>query len=84
MATLNLTVTKSTGFGGARLICREYVGGPVVPLAGYSAFSQARKDSDCPVIIDFAPVIESDDADGLITLPAISHVSANVRQPGKF
>lgn len=70
MATLDLAINRFTTFGPIRITCKDSSGVPV-PLAGYTAFAEIRKDQNHPVIIDLAPVIESDDSDGLITIPAI-------------
>jgi hypothetical protein len=72
MATLNLTIKRGTTFGPV-LITAKYGNGAVVPLAGYTAYAEARKGPGSAVVIDFAPVIEDDDADGLITIPAIPY-----------
>lgn len=72
MATLNLTIKRGTTFGPILITCKDGAGA-VVPLAGYIAYAEARKNPSSEVVIDFAPVIEADDADGLITIPAISY-----------
>jgi len=71
MATLDLTITRYTTAGPWLITCKD-ANGAVVPLAGYSAFAEIRKDQNCPVIYDLAPVIEDDDAAGLVTIPAIT------------
>jgi hypothetical protein len=71
MATLNLTIKRGTTFGPI-LITAKNGAGAVVPLAGYTAYAEARKGPGGAVVIDFAPVIAADDADGLITIPAIA------------
>ncbi len=74
MATLNLTIKRGTTFGPIIITAKDGTGA-VVPLAGYTAYAAARKGPGSGVVIDFAPIIESDDADGLITIPAIPHAT---------
>jgi hypothetical protein len=72
MATpLNLTLRHGTTFGPVLITCKDSDGVPL-PLAGYRAYAHARTDENSDdLFLDLAPVIEPDDADGLITLPAI-------------
>ena len=72
MATLNLTIKRGTTFGPILITAKDGTGA-VVPLAGYTAYAEARKGPGSAVVIDFAPVIAADDTDGLITIPAIPH-----------
>lgn len=72
MATLNLTINRGTTFGPVLITAKDGTGA-VVPLAGYTAYAEARKSAGRSVVIDFSPVIEADDADGLITIPAIPY-----------
>lgn len=72
MATLNLTINRGTTFGPVLITCKD-ASGVAVPLAGYTAYAEARKAAGRSVVIDFAPIIEDDDADGLITIPAIPY-----------
>jgi hypothetical protein len=69
-ATLNLEILKGTTFGPVQIICKD-AAGVVVPLAGWSAYAEVRKDEKSSVILDLAPVIAADDAAGLVTLPEI-------------
>jgi len=75
MANLNLTINRGTTFGPIRIFGYSVVDGVRVypPLAGYKAYAQTRKGPGGDIVIDFSPVIEDDDEDGLITLPAIPH-----------
>ena len=74
MATLNLTIKRGTTFGPILITAKDGTGA-VVPLAGYTAYAEARKGPGSEVVIDFTPIIEADDADGLITIPAIPHAT---------
>jgi len=69
-ATLDLEISRGTNFGPVTIYC--LADGVAVPLAGYSAYAEVRKSANGPVILDLAPVIEADDALGLITLPEIA------------
>ena len=80
MAVLNLTIKRGTTFGPVLITCKD-MNGAVVPLAGYSAFAEARKGPESTVIIDFAPVIEANDAAGLITIPAIPYSTTKDLSP---
>ena len=71
LSTLNLTILKGTTFGPIQITCKD-AAGVAVPLAGWSAFAEVRKDEKGSVILDLAPVIEPDDAVGLVTLPEIA------------
>ena len=71
-ATLDLEISRGTTFGPVQLLCKD-ADGVAVPLAGYSAFAEARRSPAHSVVIDLAPVIEADDALGLITLPEIPY-----------
>ncbi len=78
--SLNLEISRTTGMREARIymkrLAEDGVTEEAVPLAGWSAFAEARKTPDQSVVVDFQPVIEPDDADGLVTLPAMSHTAA--------
>ena len=76
MATLNLTIRRGTTFGPVLITCKDSAGA-VVPLAGFTAFAEARKGVGSAVVIDFAPVIQSNDAAGLITIPAIAYADTD-------
>ncbi len=67
---LNLEILRGTTFGPITITCKDAAGEPV-PLAGWSAHAHARRDGETATLIDFAPVIEADDADGLVTIPEI-------------
>jgi hypothetical protein len=69
-ATLNLEIQRFVTFGPIQIVCKN-ASGVVVPLAGYQAFAEVRKDEKSSRILDLAPVIAADDADGLITIPEI-------------
>jgi hypothetical protein len=69
-ATLNLEIIKGTTFGPVQITCKDSNGTPV-PLAGWSAYAEVRKDEKSALILDLAPVIAADDAAGLVTLPEI-------------
>jgi hypothetical protein len=71
-ATLPLTLVRGADFGPVRILCRDAQGDPV-PLAGWKAYAQVRKNPDQTVIIDLDPQIAPDDTAGEITLPAIPH-----------
>ena len=77
---LNLEISRTTGMREARIymkrLAEDGVTEEAVPLAGWSAFAEARKTPDQSVVVDFQPVIEPDDADGLVTLPAMSHTAS--------
>lgn len=70
--TLNLTLKRGTDFPAVLITCRN-TGGTIVPLAGWSAHAQARNKRSGALILDLAPQIAADDADGLVTIPGISH-----------
>jgi hypothetical protein len=72
MPILNLTINRGTTFGPVLITAKDGAGA-VVPLAGYTAYAEARKTANRDVVIDFAPVIAADDTAGLITIPAIAH-----------
>ena len=67
---VNLTIKRGTTFGPYQILCKD-ANGAAVPLAGYSAKAEARKNNDSELALDLAPVIEADDAAGIITLPEI-------------
>lgn len=66
-ATLNLNLEKGTTFGPVQITCKN-ASGAIVPLAGWSAFAEVRKEGKGYLILDLGPVIEADDAAGLVTL----------------
>ena len=70
-ATVDLEIERGTNFGPVVITCENE--GIPVPLAGYSAFAHVRKGPGLALILDLAPVIESNDADGIITLPEIDN-----------
>lgn len=70
-STLNLEILKGTTFGPIQIICKD-AAGVAVPLAGWSAFAEVRKDEKSSVVLDLTPVIAANDAAGLVTLPAIA------------
>ena len=53
-------------------------------LAGWKAYAQVRRVSDGPLILDLAPVIEADDADGLITLPEVLPDASRLLTAGSY
>jgi hypothetical protein len=69
-STLNLEIEKGTSFGPIQLYCKDAAGN-AVPLAGWSAFAQVRKDEKSTLILDLNPVIQPNDAAGLVTLSEI-------------
>lgn len=70
-ANLDLEISRGTNFGPVTITCKA--AGVIVPLAGYTAYAEVRKSPGSAVILDLTPVIEDDDAIGLITLPEIDH-----------
>jgi hypothetical protein len=86
MATLNLTINQHTTFGPIICHAKRKVDGVLVPapLAGYRAYAEARKGNGSPVVIDFTPVIEPDDTEGIITLPEIPHEETKHLPPGSI
>lgn len=70
IATLNIEIVRGATFGPIQILCKDAAGAPV-PLAGWSAFAQARDSHKTPVIIDLLPIIDPADTLGLITLTAI-------------
>ena len=68
LSILNLEIVKGTTFGPVLIYCKDADGDPV-PLAGWSAFAEARKRKHLPVLLDLTPEIAVDDADGLVTIP---------------
>ena len=83
MPIQNLTINRGTTFGGLIAICKD-ASGAVVPLAGYSAFAEARKCPDSPVVINFAPIIEADDTEGKITIPPLTPAQTKELPAGAF
>ena len=75
-ATLDLEISRGTTFGPVLLYCKNELG-VAVPLAGYSAFAEARKSPAHSVVINLSPVIEADDSDGLITIPEIPYTDTD-------
>lgn len=69
-----LTIRRGVTFGPITIICRDALGA-AIPLAGWSAYAEARKTPDGPVVLDLVPVIAADDALGIITIPAIAHTA---------
>ena len=67
---VNLTIKRGTTFGPYQILCKD-ANGAAVPLAGYSAKAEARKNNDSDLALDLTPVIEVDDSLGVITLPKI-------------
>ena len=82
-AELNLTLVRGTDFGPVQIFCKDSAGN-AVPLAGCKAYSQVRKTPDDSVVFDLAPEIAADDADGLVTLPAIPHADSLSKPLGGF
>ena len=70
-ATLNLTIRRGVSFGPVTITGRD-LAGALVPLAGWSAFSQVRLAPGEAVVLDFAPLIAADDAAGIVTLPEVT------------
>jgi hypothetical protein len=70
MPPRNFTINRGTTFGPILITATDNTGA-VFPLAGYKAYAHVRKGLGGAITIDFAPVILPDDADGLITIPAI-------------
>lgn len=74
---LNLEIVRGTTFGPIQILCKDANGAPV-PLAGWSAFAEARDSPKTPVIIDLLPVIEANDTAGIITLSKIPWQSTRI------
>lgn len=70
LTNTNLTIVRGTTFGPILITCKD-AAGAAVPLAGWSAFAEVRRDEKSGVIIDFLPVIASNDSAGLVTIPVI-------------
>lgn len=80
-STLNLEILKGTTFGPIQITCKD-AAGVAVPLAGWSAYAEVRKTEKGPVILDLLPVIVSNDAVGLVTLPAVAWSATSDLQEG--
>lgn len=77
-------IYRYTDWEGCDIFCRDDVGDPV-PLAGWSAYAQMRSSSSSSTVVyDFEPVIAADDADGKVTLPAISHTTTATIPAGVY
>ena len=80
-STLNLEILRGITFGPVEIICKDADGVPV-PMAGWKASAQASRKPGEPVVIDFSPVIQPDDGDGLITLSEMSWIDTLVLAVG--
>ena len=79
----NIEIERGCDWGPKVILCKDGRGN-VVPLAGWTAYAVARKDAASPVVLDFAPVISADDAEGKITFPAISHSATAALPEGVY
>ena len=80
---LDLAIARGADFGPVLISCQD-AEGAAVPLAGWSAYAQARRSPAAAVVLDFAPVIAADDAAGLITLPALGHAATALLPAGIY
>lgn len=71
MAILNLAINRGTTFGGVIAICKD-AAGVVVPLAGYKAFAEVRRNTCADVVLDLLPYIAPGDTEGKITIPPLT------------
>ncbi len=71
MATLNLSIVKGTTSPVVLIHAKDAVAA-AVPLAGWAAFAQVRRNPDNDLLLDLVPVIDPSDSAGLITIPAIA------------
>lgn len=70
---LNLKINRGTTFGPIVITAKDKATGLPLPLAGYKAYSQIRKDENDPEIYyDLSPIIASDDTAGIIIIPALT------------
>lgn len=81
MTPLTFNIRRGVTFGPVSITCRD-AAGVAVPLAGWSAFAEARQTPQGPVILNLAPVIQALDAVGLITIPAISYAATKALVDG--
>jgi hypothetical protein len=81
-STPDITIRRGLTWRGMSLFCKDENGEPV-PLAGWSAYSQIRKTADGPLVLDLAPTIAADDADGLITIPPVNPAATSQLPPGE-
>ncbi len=82
-APLPLSLIRGVNFGPVMIHCKD-AGDVAVPLAGWKAFAEVRKDPSSSLVLDLTPVIDADDAEGLITLPEILHAATAVLAEGSF
>ena len=74
---------RGINFGPVEITGTDGEGDPTA-LAGWKAYAQVRKASDGPLVLDLAPVIAADDADGLITLPEVLPAASRLLEAGSF
>ena len=79
VSPLNLEIVKGTTFGPIQIFCKD-AAGVAVPLAGWTAYAEVRRDGKSTIISDLVPVISATDALGLVTIPEI-HWSATAELP---
>lgn len=68
---LDIEIARGTTFGPIAFNCRDEEGNPV-PLAGWSAMAEIRKDTNAAsAMLDLAPLVAADDAIGVVTIPEV-------------
>jgi hypothetical protein len=68
---LPLEIKIGTTFGPIEIRAKRSDGSSC-PLAGWIAHAQVRLNEQSPLILDLQPTIAANDADGLITIPAVA------------
>ena len=84
-ATSAPMLRRGVNFGPVEITGTDDATPPVATaLAGWKAYAHVRINSDSPLVLDLAAVIEADDADGLITLPEILPAASRLLDAGSF
>lgn len=81
--TLDLTIYPGLTFGPVEILCKDSAGAPV-PLAGWSAFAEARAKPGAELLIDLTPFIFGGGTEGKVVLPSKAPAETVGLAPGEY
>lgn len=82
-ADFPIAITRGVTYPGFSVLFKDK-DGAVVPLAGWKAFAEIRKDPESSLTLDLTPHIAADDTAGLLVVPPISHAATDALPEGIY
>lgn len=80
---LNIEVTAGCDMPEYQIRCLDS-DGAVFPLAGWKAHAHVRKNPKGSLVYNLSPTIDSNDVQGLVTIPAIGYANTATIQSGAY